>query len=166
MNAMTEEMQFRPMRRFKQAVGDEDCWRVLADVKRGVLSVRGDGGYPYGVPINFIADEAEKTLYVHCAREGHKIDAIRRDARVCFTAWRETRKDEDGWSWHVESVIAFGRAELVEDPGLTLAVARQLGLRYFPDEAEVEAVLARSLSHVQIIAIHIDHLTGKRIHEK
>lgn len=166
MAVTSEEMQFRAMRRFKQALAPEDCWRVLADAKRGVLSVQGDGGYPYGLPINFIADPAEKTLYVHCAREGHKIDAIRRDARVCFTTWREMRRDEDGWSWHIESVVAFGRAELVEDPARTLAVARRLGLRYFLNESEVEAALARSLARVQIIAIPIDHLTGKLVHEK
>ncbi|MGN0832308.1 MAG: pyridoxamine 5'-phosphate oxidase family protein [Kiritimatiellia bacterium] len=166
MSATADEAWFRPMRRFKQALGREDCWRVLAAAKRGVLSVKGDGGYPYGVPINFVADETTGTIYLHCAREGHKLDAIRRDARVGFTAWRETRQDEDGWSWHLESVVAFGRAELVADPARTLAAARRIGLRYFPDASEVEAVLARSLAHVQIIAIHVEHLSGKRVHER
>ena len=157
---------FRGMRRAKQALGGEACWRVLAEAKRGVLSVNGDGGYPYCLPVNFIADDTEGVLYFHGAKEGHKIDAIRRDARVCFTAWRETRCDEDGWSWYVESVIAFGRAELVTDSERTRAIARELGLRYYPNEAEVEAVLARALKNVQIIALHIEHLTGKIVHEK
>ncbi len=43
---------FREMRRFKQQVSREECVRVLTEQKRGVLSVIGDDGYPYGLPID------------------------------------------------------------------------------------------------------------------
>ena len=36
---------FRPMRRFKQQVSQEECIRVLRTVPRGVLSVLGDEEY-------------------------------------------------------------------------------------------------------------------------
>ena len=44
---------FRKMRRFKQQMTDEACKDVLRDEKRGVLSVIGDDGYPYGIPIDY-----------------------------------------------------------------------------------------------------------------
>ena len=52
--------------------------------RRGVLSVIGDDGYPYGVPINYVYDEKENALYFHGAKEGHKIDAIKKSGKVCF----------------------------------------------------------------------------------
>ena len=43
---------FRKMRRFKQQVSDEECIRVLKEQPRGVLSMIGDDGYPYGIPLD------------------------------------------------------------------------------------------------------------------
>lgn len=76
---------FRPMRRFKQQLTEADCFAVLQTAKRGVLAVHGDDGYPYAVPLNFVFDPDARTLYFHMAVEGHKLDAIRRDSKVCFT---------------------------------------------------------------------------------
>lgn len=39
-------MEFRPMRRFKQQLPDQECKAILKDAYRGFLSVVGDGGYP------------------------------------------------------------------------------------------------------------------------
>lgn len=43
---------FRPMRRWKQQLSDEDCIAILKSELRGILSVLGDDGYPYGIPMN------------------------------------------------------------------------------------------------------------------
>ncbi len=40
---------FREMRRFKQKISDEDCFKILTEQPRGVLSMIGDDGYPYGI---------------------------------------------------------------------------------------------------------------------
>ncbi len=45
------------MRRFKQQVSAEECIEILKTTKRGVLSVIGDDGYPYGFPINHYYSE-------------------------------------------------------------------------------------------------------------
>ena len=47
------EQSFRPMRRFRQALSEEECKSLLKTEKRGTLAVIGDGGYPYALPINF-----------------------------------------------------------------------------------------------------------------
>jgi nitroimidazol reductase NimA-like FMN-containing flavoprotein (pyridoxamine 5'-phosphate oxidase superfamily) len=43
---------FRKMVRFKQQLPEEECIGILTKQLRGVLSVLGDEGYPYGLPIN------------------------------------------------------------------------------------------------------------------
>ena len=48
---------FRKMRRSPQALTQEEIIEVLKNETRGVLSVQGDDGYPYGVPINHYYDE-------------------------------------------------------------------------------------------------------------
>ena len=45
---------FRPMLRHAQQLSFEECEQILIEAKRGVLSVQGDGGYPYGIPMNHL----------------------------------------------------------------------------------------------------------------
>ena len=42
---------FREIVRKKQALTADECTQILKTELRGVLSVIGDGGYPYGLPI-------------------------------------------------------------------------------------------------------------------
>ena len=65
---------FRKMRRFKQQLSEEECLEILKTAKRGVLAVLGDEGYPYAVPLDFVYEDGK--IYFHCAKEGHKLDAI------------------------------------------------------------------------------------------
>lgn len=157
---------FRPMRREKQQVSAADCRAVLQTAKRGVLSVHGENGYPYGVPLNFVFDAQTDTLFFHAAKEGHKLDAIRQNDKVCFTAWDDGYKQPGDWAWYVTSVVAFGRARLVDDPQESDRFLRALAEKYFPPEEDVEAELARHAARVQMIAVQIEHMTGKLVHEK
>ena len=67
---------FRKMRRFKQQISVAECIEILKNTKRGVLSLIGDDGYPYGIPIDHWYCEDDGKIYFHGAKEGHKIDAI------------------------------------------------------------------------------------------
>ena len=67
---------FRKMRRFKQQITDAECIEVLKKTKRGVLSLLGEDGYPYGIPIDHWYCEEDGRIYFHGAKEGHKIDAV------------------------------------------------------------------------------------------
>lgn len=157
---------FREMRRFKQQVENQECVEILKNEKRGVLSVIGDEGYPYTVPMDFYYEEAENTVYFHCAKEGHKIDGIRGCDKVCFTTWNTGFQKDGDWAWNVTSVVAFGRAELVEDDKLTYEKTRKLGMKYYPTAEEVDEEMERDISRVQLVALHIEHMTGKLVNEK
>ena len=75
-------MNFRPMRRFRQQLSQEECRAILERGTSGVLAVAGDEGWPYAVPLSYVYREGK--LIFHCATAGHKLDGLRRDGRASF----------------------------------------------------------------------------------
>ena len=157
---------FREMRRFKQQLGDEDCLAVLQTARRGVLSVHGDDGYPYAVPLNFVFDPDTRTLYFHMAVSGHKLDAIERDSRVCFTVMDDGYKVEGDWAWYVRSVVVFGKAEVVKNEAMRDRWLRALAAKYFPPAEDVEDDMRRNAPRALVVAVKAAHISGKLVHEK
>ncbi|MDO4326052.1 MAG: pyridoxamine 5'-phosphate oxidase family protein [bacterium] len=158
---------FREMRRSKQQVSDEECRRILKEEKRAAFSVVGDDGYPYTVPVNFYYDESDNCIYLHGAKSGHKIDAIKNCDKVCFTVWNQGFKTEGNWEWNSTSIVIFGRAELVDDTEMMEDRLLKMALKYYPSREEAEAEMKKPAIHaVQMIAIKVEHMTGKLVNEK
>ena len=67
------------MRRKRQELAPERCIEILQNGTAGVLSVMGDDGYPYGVPLSYAYKDGK--IYFHSAVEGHKIDALRKEEK-------------------------------------------------------------------------------------
>ena len=153
------------MRRFKQQISHEECVKILTEEKRGVLSVNGDDGYPYGVPINFWYDSDADRIYFHCAKEGHKLDAMTRDDKVCFTVYNSGYQKED-WSYYVTSVIVFGRAKVMTDESEMREKIKKFGMKYYPTESEVDEEIRKDFARVNFVEITPEHITGKLVHEK
>ena len=147
-------------------------WRQLRNCsgiinnKRGTLAVNGDDGYPYAVPIDFYYDEEEDRIYFHSARKGHKIDSIKADDKVCFTTWDDGYLVEGDWAYHVSSCVVFGRASLVTDTDIALEKIRKFALKYYPTAEEVDEEIRKSFTAAQMVMIDIEHISGKKIHEK
>ena len=106
---------FRSMRRFKQQISDAECIRILQEEKRGVLSMLGEDGYPYGIPLNHWYNPEDGKIYFHGAKTGHKIDAIAKCDKVSYCVWDAGYRKEGEWALNVNSVIVFGRISLVTD---------------------------------------------------
>ena len=159
-----EEMTFRPMRRFKQQLPDEECIAILESAYRGFLSVIGDGGYPYTVPINYVY--ADDMLYFHCAVEGHKLDALCASDKACFTVIDTPEREPEDWWYHVRSVICFGRVRVVEDVEEKNMRLRLIGKKYFPEGYDMEADMQRNAARALVLAFRIEHCSGKRVREK
>ena len=156
---------FRPMRRIKQQLSDEEALEILVKAKRGVLSVIGDDGWPYGIWLNPHYRREDGRIYFHGAKEGHKIDALRRDARVSFTVIDEGVQDEGGWAYTFRSVVVFGRIEFVEDPAFALERCRELARRFNPSEEDIDKEIRMAGARVQMLCLIPEHITGKRVHE-
>lgn len=160
---------FRKMRRFGQLLDDDEVKGVLTRARRGVLSVLGDGGYPYGIPLNYVYDPTRGehgTIFFHCALEGHKLDAMRDHDKVCFTAYEECAPVEGQWWFHVRSVVCFCHARVIEDGQLRREAMVALAKKYFPPEIDIDADIAKSGHRIHMIELAIDHVTGKMVEEK
>ena len=106
---------FRKMRRFKQELNETECKKILKNEVRGVLSVIGDDGYPYGLPIDYWYDEIENRIYFHGAKEGHKLDAIKKCNKVSFCTYDKGYRKDGEWPLYINSVIVFGKISIVND---------------------------------------------------
>ncbi len=161
-------IDFRPMRREKQALSAQEIREVLRTAKRGVLAMTGDGGRPYCVYVNPFYDEDTGRLYFHGGKAGHKVDALRRDPRACFTAIDEGTHDASrtpAWALTFRSVVVFGRIEFVDDHEEALEFCRKLCRRFPMDEAAIEEEIRRAGAAVLVFALVPEHITGKRVHE-
>lgn len=157
---------FRPMRRSKQALSAQETKALLSAEKRGILAVNGDEATPSRfLSIIIMMTRREKFLSM-AAKAGHKVDALKRDDKVCFTVYGNEAFEEGDWAPYLHSVIVFGRCKLVADAGQTEDRVRELALKYYPTKEEAEAEIAKSIHAVQLYEITIEHMTGKRVHEK
>ena len=156
---------FRPMRRIRQQISGEECVRILREEKRGVLSLAGEDGYPYGIPMNHWYNPEDGKLYFHGAKEGHKLDALRKDNRVSYCVWDAGYRREGEWALNVNSVVVFGRISLVTDKEKAKLICEKLCRKFTDDEEYIERELRNALPRVQCLEMDIDHMTGKLVNE-
>lgn len=156
---------FRKMRRYKQQISDEECIRILKEQPRGVLSVLGDGGYPYGMPLNHWYCEEDGKLYFHGAKTGHKIDAIKNCDKASFCVYDEGYRREGEWALNINSVIVFGKIKLVTDMEKAKVICTALCRKFTDDEEYLENELKNSLPRVQCLELTIEAMSGKLVNE-
>ena len=56
----------RDISRKNKQLPKEECIELLTIEKRGVLSVNGDDGYPYAMPMNHYYNSEDGCIYFHC----------------------------------------------------------------------------------------------------
>ena len=156
---------FREMRRSPQALSKEEIIEVLVNETRGVLSVQGDDGYPYGVPINHYYDEETNKLYFHGADFGHRVDAIKRDPKVSYCVYGQDYQKEGDWAKYVKSVIVFGKAELIEDQEEIIKWSRALCDKFPCTREYIETEIEKDAKRTLCFAINIEDTNGKLVHE-
>ena len=146
------------MRRFRQQLPMEETKEILRNGRECVIAVSGDDDYPYAVPINYVYDGEH--IYLHSAKEGHKIDALRRNPKMslCVIAQGDIVPEE--FTTYFRSAIVFGRARLIEDDEEKVEALWKLSRKYCIGLDATEEI-AKFLKTVAIIEITIDNLTGK-----
>ena len=156
---------FRELVRKKQQLSHEECIEILKNEMRGVLSVQGDDGYPYGLPIDHWYNEVDGKLYFHSGKTGHKIDALKRCDKVSFCAYDQGTRREDEWALNIKSVVAFGRVKFIEEKETVVDICRKLSYKYTQDSAYIEEEIRKYAAGTILLEMTIEHLTGKTVNE-
>jgi hypothetical protein len=116
---------------------------------------------PYIVPLCF--GHHDNALYFHGALKGRKIDLIRENPNVCFefdtVAEAIYSEEACSWSMKYQSVIGFGKAELIEDlaekrDALGRIMAQYSDQQFQFPENKIEATA--------VIKVEIESMTGKQ----
>ena len=116
------------MRRKERQRDESFAWDVLKKAPFVTVSMIGEDGAPYSVPVNAVVDDAYRVLYFHCAKSGRKLDALRANPAVSVCAVSRAAVIPGDFTTDYTSAILRGRAEIVEDEGERVkAILLQIG---------------------------------------
>ncbi len=153
------------MRRPETEVTDTAQLGKILSAARVLFLCLKDAQAPYVVPVCFGWEK--ETLYVHSALTGTKIDLIRADPAVGFSACAEMTVTPGAtpcsFSVQAQSIAGTGRARILSD-----STERRRGLdlimrQYSEGIERVHSYDAGSLSRTCVIAIVIETLHGRQI---
>ena len=153
------------MRRKDREVTDiNEIMEILNQCKTASLAMV-DHGMPYVVPLSYGSEYKYESLvlYFHCAKEGKKLELLKKNNQVCFSVFSEGEplhaEIPCNSGYYYSSVIGNGRAEFVEDSrekcyALGRMFEHQSGRRVEFTEAQAESVC--------VFKIVSKEFTGKR----
>jgi nitroimidazol reductase NimA-like FMN-containing flavoprotein (pyridoxamine 5'-phosphate oxidase superfamily) len=117
------------------------------------------------IPIQYIYDPKTDEIYIHGAKKGRKIDAIKDNPRVCFEIDEMTRLVVADipceYDQVFRSVIAFGRASFVDTPSKKVEAMRKIFEKYAKEALSKVPITEKTVEGTQVIRIKIESKTGK-----
>jgi nitroimidazol reductase NimA-like FMN-containing flavoprotein (pyridoxamine 5'-phosphate oxidase superfamily) len=120
-----------------------------------------DDGLPYVIPLNF--GYRDGVLYFHSARQGRKMEILRRGGTVCFEIDTPlgllTAPDACQWGMRYESVIGYGTPRFIDDPEEKVQALACIMAQY--DDGE-HTFPEAALEGTAVFALPIDSMTAKR----
>ncbi|MCX4275407.1 MAG: pyridoxamine 5'-phosphate oxidase family protein [Candidatus Gastranaerophilales bacterium] len=152
---------FRQMRRKNQELLKSECDEILLKGKTGTLAVVGDEDYPYAVPLNYIY--LDDKIYFHCAKEGHKIDSIKKNDKVSFCVVEKDEVVPEVFGTDFRSVIVFGRARFLAEDEI-IPVIEKFTKKYCPKTPDnaIQNEINKDFKRLCMVEIKIEHMTGKQ----
>lgn len=146
------------MRRKERECRDATFFQQIFQRSEVITIAFHDNEYPYSVAMSFV--ELNGALYMHCAREGHKLDCIRRDPHVHFTLHDYIGVDREAATVRYHSLAGTGIAELVQN-----TEEKQMALAALAHKYRSHCTLpvpAAMLNATAVIKISITNMTGKK----
>ena len=148
------------MRRQDKLMSHEDCIDVIKNNNHGFMATVNADGTPYINGLNYIYKDS--ALFIHCAREGQKLENIERQNKVCFNIVDSVEVVQNQFTLHFRSVLINGTAEIIKDQDEIRKHMLDLAASLSPDfiEGGIKYVNAKETG-VYIIKITIDEMSGK-----
>ncbi|NBK22902.1 MAG: hypothetical protein EOM68_12840 [Spirochaetia bacterium] len=141
-----------PMRRSERKMENQEGYRLLSQslwVTLSTVNARRESplglGSPYAVPISVVACDGR--FFFHCALQGHKIDNLKADNRVCITCVGSAEPDEGALSVAYESATFFATAEEVTIREEKIRALDALCKRFAPSQnatRQIEAMVDKT----------------------
>ncbi len=147
----------------------DEAWirAFLHEARVGHIASARDG-QPFLNPTTFWFDEASHQIIFHSNISGRVRSNIETDPRVCFETSELGKVLPSNvaleFSLQFRSVIVFGRARLVSDPGEARRVLYELIHKYFPAMSpgkEFRPITDKELKRTSVYAIQIEEWSGK-----
>ena len=156
------------MRRQDRAQDRAFSLELIDRCTHGVIAISTGEPAPYCLPLSFV--RVGDDLFFHCAREGRKVDLLRRFPQVCVTFVGEDRPAfvaPAEYTTYFQSVLVTGTASEVTDPGEKVQALRALCQKVTPDRMEgFEAAVEQSLNITAVWKVHMEELSGKAKRER
>lgn len=156
---------FRELTRNKKEISKEECFEILKNEKRGVLSVLGDNDYPYGMPMNHFFNEDDGSIYFHCGKIGHRLDSLKKHNKASFCVYDGGYRNDGEWALNIRSVIVFGKVEIIDDAETIVDISRKLSLKFTKDEEYIQNEIEKYAKGTLILKLIPEHICGKLINE-
>ncbi|MGI6766761.1 MAG: pyridoxamine 5'-phosphate oxidase family protein [Lentihominibacter sp.] len=151
---------FREMRRSDKLKTVNETIEILNACTNGVLSVNGEKGYPYGVPVSYVYNENQ--IIFHCALTGYKLDSIKKDPKVSFCVVGADNINAAAFTTVYKSVICFGKAHIVdgdeEKEEILKRIVKKYSAEYYDDGMDY---MKQMWGKTACVVIDIEHMTGK-----
>lgn len=135
----------------------------LGKASVGRFATVSPDGSPYVLPVHFVF-EGDR-IYLHFAREGKKLDHLRANPSVCFEADEVIRlqivpdKPCSSGTFY-RSVIAVGKAAIVEDPARKLHALQALTDKY-AEGRKTNPLSPEAVEKTCVVEIVVDEISGK-----
>ena len=153
------------MRRKDRQITEIESIRAILDKAKVLHLAMIDGDRPYVVPMHYgyTLENGRLTLYLHSAKEGHKLDVLQKNGRVAFVLETDVALVSGGdlpckYGAAYASVMGEGRATILTDPvektdALTMLMKTQTGRNFYITEAMTDTVA--------VLRIDVEAFTAK-----
>ncbi|MBE6872035.1 MAG: pyridoxamine 5'-phosphate oxidase family protein [Ruminococcaceae bacterium] len=157
---------FRELARKANQLSENECIEILKNETRGVLSVCGENGYPYGTPMNHFYYEKDGCIYFHCGKQGHRLDSLKINNKVSFCVYDKGERKAGEWAFTVKSVVVFGKVDIIDDEKVAAEMASQLCRKFTQDDEYIKREIALYAHKTLILRLTPEHMCGKRVKEE
>ena len=154
------------VRRRDRLMDESRAVELIKTAEYGFLAMISAEGKPYGIPLNYVWD-GDHSLYIHCAPEGRKLQALAIHPEVTFCIVGRTHLLPNKFTTEYESVLLSGRARIDLSEEEKMNALHLLIAKLSPNDQEIGAKYAQKSFHrVDIIRIDIDEYSAKRKYVK
>ncbi len=140
-----------------------DIGEIESIIRKSLVCRLGlaDDGSPYIVPLCF--GYKNNSLYFHSAKEGRKIEILKRNNQVCFEFDSnfevQTGKAACDWGMNYRSVIGYGRAFFIENSEEKRKALDVIMAQYADGVFEYSE---KAFGKAFVIKVEIESMTGKK----